>query len=388
METTAAFDGFRRPTDRTHVTADERAPREGELETQYDTDALARVHERLFDEETDDRRGLARFAPALPFPAERLLALGAGATPLVEGPETESFEALVKLEGTNPTGGVTDREMALSVTAAREAGATEVVLPTTGNAGQSAAAYAGRAGVDCRAFVPSRSSFDNKAMVNVHGGEMDVVGGRYPDALAAFEDVLADADDPPHSLAPMETPYRQEGAKTLAYELAPHEPDAVVLPVGQVTTLLGLERGFTELVETDTLAARPRLYAVQPAGCGPLADALSAGERTVEPVEYPDAICGTLEIPDPAGGDRALAALEASGGGAVAVEDDRLLDAALEYARGGVSTSATGGASVAGARALAERGEIDAGERVVLVDPATANRETDLLRSRLMSEGV
>jgi threonine synthase len=392
MQTTEAFAGLScldcgADTD----AASRRCPScNGALAPRYDEDALADAHERLFDDDGSPARsaaGLARFAPALPFDADTLVALSEGATPLLSCPtRTDEWgvEVRLKAEGANPTGGLVDREMAVAVTAAREQGADGVVLPTTGAGGQAAAAYAARAGLGARAFVPSRSAFDHKAMINVHGGEMDVVGGRYPDALAAFADRSGSA----HSLAPFETPYRHEGAKTLAYELADCDPDVVVHPTSHGIGLVGLHRGFRELAATGVIDRPPRLYAAQSAGCAPVTEAWEDGRSDTEPVEYPDTICGSLEVADPAGGSHALDALEATDGGAVAVDDDRLLDAALDAAQAGLPVSATGGTAVAAGTSLAERDAFEDGETVVLVDPATANRETDLLRSRLMSEGV
>jgi threonine synthase len=362
----------------------------GALAPTYDEKALAEAHEQLFADDgavTGATEGLTRFAPVLPFDGETLVGLSEGATPLVSCPtRTDEWgpEVHLKAEGANPTGGLVDREMAVAMTAAREQGADGVVLPTTGAGGQAAAAYAARAGLDAHAFVPSRSSFDTKAMINVHGGEMDVVGGRYPDALGAFED----RDGSAHSLAPFGTPYRHEGAKTLAYELAAADPDAVVHPTSHGTGLVGLSRGFRELAATGVIDRVPRLYAAQPADCAPVVEAWQDDESSVDPVEYPDTICGALEVPDPAGGSAALDALDATAGGAVAVDDSTLLDAALDTAQVGVPVSATGGTAVAAGAALAERGAFGGDETVVLVDPGTANRETDLLRSRLMSEGI
>lgn len=377
----------------------------GPLAPTYDEDALTEAHTRLFSDSNQNTpeptqreatQGLGRFAPVLPFPT--LPSLAEGSTPLVDCPTlTDAYgvgRVLLKDEGRNATGGLVDRELVLAVEAARQHGATTVALPTTGNAGQAAAAYAARAGLELEAFVPSRSTFDTKAMINVHGGEMSVVGGRYPDAVGAFEserEATERADDEGwYSLAPFETPYRHEGSKTLAYELVEtlgEPPDALVVPTGHGTELVGLYRGFEELVATDTIASPPRLYVAQPADCAPVVDAWETG-GSVAPVEYPDTICGTLEIPDPAGGSYVLDALDATDGGAVAPTDHASLDAALALAGNGVPVSATGGVGVAGLALLAENGAFDPDETVVLVDPATANRETDLLRSRLMSKGI
>jgi len=392
METTDAFAGLR------CLACDGRLDSEtvgrcpdcdGPLAPTYDD--LASAHGTVF-ESAPAGSDLARFAPVLPFPADRLVTTGEGSTPLVDCPSLAAAldvgSVRLKDEGRNSMGGIADREMAVAVAAAREHGADAVALPTTGNGGQAAAAYAGRAGLASHSFVPSRTTFANKAMINVHGGEMNVVGGRYPDARSAFADAIA--GESWHSLSPFAEPYRHEGSKTVAYEVVAAldgAPDAVMVPTGHGLSLVGIDRGFRELAATGWIDERPGLYAAQAVGCAPVVTAWEDGANDVEPTEHPDTICGPLEVPDPAGGRYVLDALAATGGGAVAVPDEEILEGAVRLADDGVPVSATGGAAVAGARALADAGAFD-DATLVLVDPATANREADILRSHLMKQGI
>ncbi len=147
---------------------------------------------------------------------------------------------------------------------------------------------------------------------------------------------------------------------------------------GGEMSVVGLDRGFRELAAAGVIERVPRLYAAQTAGCAPLpSDA---------PVEHPDTVCGPLEVPDPAGRRYALAATEETDGGAVAVSDERLLAAATGLTERGVPVSATGGAAPAALEEL----ELSIGpdETVVVIDPASVDREADLLRSYLMSKGI
>lgn len=391
MDTADALDGVRcLDCDGLHDAPASRCPDcDGALAPAYDEAALRDAHDGLSGA---DGTGLARHAAVLPFDSDQLVTTSEGDTPLVSCPELADELGVravsVKDEAQNPTGSIVDRELALAVTAANEQGATDVALPTTGNGGQAAAAYAGRAGLDSHSFVPSRTTFQNKAMINVHGGDMNVVGGRYGDALGAFSDAIADEDW--HSLAPFDTPYRHEGAKTVAYELAAGDgvPDAVVCPTGHGTALVGLYQGFRELEATGHVDSIPHLYAAQAAGCAPIATAWEEGATEHDPWEHPDTICGALEIPDPAGGKQVIEALEATDGAAIGTVDDEILADAVDLAQAGVATSATGGAAVSGAKALADQGAFDATDSVVLVNPTTANREADVLRSHLMGQGI
>ena len=319
--------------------------------------------------------------------------LGQGETPLIDAPalaeELGVGHVACKDEGQNPTGGLVDRELALAVGAAAAAGATTVALPTMGNAGQAAAAAAARTGLDSHSFVPSRTPFVNKAMINVHGGDMTVVEGRYRDAVAAYRE--AAADESWYPVGPFETPHRQEGVKPFAYELAAardwSSPDWVVVPTGQVTPLVGIDRGFRDLEALGLVESRPRLVAAQAAGCAPLASAVEAGADDPAAVEHPDTVVGPLEIPDPAGGRIALEALAESDGTAIAVEDPEILAGAQTLAEAGLPASVTAGAGLAAARVLAEQNAFAADEAVVLVNPVAGSKEADLLRSHLMSQG-
>ncbi len=319
--------------------------------------------------------------------------LGQGETPLIDAPAVAADLGLaaiaLKDEGRNPSGGLVDREMCLAVAAADAAGTDTVALPTTGNGGQAAALAAARADLASQTFAPSRTPFVNKAMINVHGGDMTVVEGRYREAEAAYHEAVADESWYP--LAPFATPFRQTGVKPLAYELAAARdwtaPDYVVVPTGQATQLVGIHRGFRDLVELDVIDAAPRLVAAQAAGCAPIADAIDAGTDAPRAVEHPDTVVGTLEIPDPAGGAVATAAIRESDGTAVAVTDDDILGGAQRLAEAGLPASVTSGAGMAAARSLAERGELGPASEVVIVNPVAGSKEADLMRSHLMRQG-
>ncbi|MFB6228385.1 MAG: pyridoxal-phosphate dependent enzyme [Halobacteriales archaeon] len=333
-----------------------------------------------------------RYASLLPVPSQTAVTTAEGGTPAVSCPEVAAElgvgELIVKDEGRNPTGSIRDRELSVAVTLARENGAETVALPSTGSAGQSAAAYAARAGLSSEVFLPSRANFTAKAMVNVHGGEMSVVGGRYGDAADAF----ADATEDWHSVAPGGTPYRVEGAKTLCFELLGGPgtaPDAVVVPTAHGLTLAGLCRGARAFERLGIIEESPSLYAAQASGCAPVVEAFEAGDGDVGSVEHPDTICGALEVPDPAAGGWALEAIDATDGGAVRIDDDEILEAATGVAaRAGLEPDVACGAAAAGAEELAGRGEIAEDDIVVVVNTATGNKEADVLRSHLMSKGV
>ena len=364
----------------------------GVLRASYDAADLTR--ESLAADRFD---GLARFADLLPFPADALVPAGEGTTPLVPAPDLADRLGVgavyVKDEGANPTGTTADRGSALAVTAARDHGAEKVALPTTGDAGQSVAAYAARAGLDSEAFVPTRSTFVAKAMTNVHGGDMSVVEGRYPDAVEAFEGAMADDDTADwHSLAPFDTPYRHEGAKTLLFEVVEQldwaVPDAVVHPTGHGLGVAGSHLAAAQLQEAGLVDDAPALHVAQPDDCAPVVAADDAGDDDTEVWDRPDTLIGSLEVPDPAGGALALEAVRDTGGWAVGTSDDDALEAAVQLNEEGIEASATGGVGAAAAQELAEGGHLGSDDTVVLVNPVAGSKENDVLRSHLMRKGV
>jgi threonine synthase len=366
---------------------------DGILDPAYDYDAVDLSRETLRDRAFDS---MWRYAELLPFTRDAAVSMDEGATPLVDCPalaeELGVERVLIKDEGRNPTGTFKDRGQSPAITAAVQHGATDVALASAGNAGQSASAYAARGGLDSHVFLPARSGFTNKAMVNVHGGDMTVVGGRITDAGEAYADAIAEHGDW-YSVKTFVTPYRHEGKKTMYYEVAEQlgfdTPDHVVYPTGGGVGLVGMHKAAREFQTLDLVDDSPAFHAAQAAGCAPIVKAYEDGADRHEPWEVPDTICGGIEIPDPGASHLVLDAIRDSGGTAVATEDDEILDAAITVAQNeGLEMAPTCAAAASGAWALAEDGAFDADDIVVLVNTGTGNKEADVLRSHLMGKGI
>jgi threonine synthase len=390
-----SFEGFR-CTD-CGETVDDEAPTRcpdcgGTLDATYDYNAAELSRETLAD-----RSGAWAAHELFPVVPD---GMGEGATPLVEAPrlaeELGVDSVYIKNEAHNPTGTVTDRGLAIVAEAARRADADTLALPTTGNGGQSAAAYAARAGLLSRVFVPSRANFINKAMINVHGGDMRVVEGRFDDARETYErereEMPAADEEEWFPAAAFDSPFRHEGLKSVYHELAADldwmAPDAVVVPVGHGATVSGLWKGAREFEDLGLVDGTPRLYAAQPDGCAPIVEAVENGDDP-QPWDVPDTVVGSLEVPDPAGGLPAAEAVRASGGTGVAVDDEDLLDSAATVAQHeGLEVSIACGAAAAGAWDLAESGAFDGDDTVILVNTGTGNKDADIVRSRLMGRGM
>jgi threonine synthase len=391
MQTSEAFLGLdcAETGDRYDAATTGRSDAGAHLDPAYDLDAVEWADGGLDGRPSDT---MWRYADLLPF--EEPVTAKEGSTPLLEADELAAELGVASLrlkdESRNPTGTVLDRGLSPAVTAAREADADLVALASPGNAGQSAASYAGLAGLRSYAFVPSRTPFSNKAMVNVHGGEMRVAGGRYPDAEDALHEQLQSEW---FTLQEFDNPYRHDGLKTLSFEVAESLgwslPDAVVVPAGTGEVVAGVVKGFRELRELGLVAELPTVYAAQPSGCAPIAAARQRGADTVDPWESPDTIVGELEIPDPKGGEAALAALHAAAGDALTVDDDDSLESAVVAAQtAGVEVGAAGGVALAAAWRLADEGVIDGGDDVVVVNTESGTKTADVLRSHLMGKGI
>ncbi|MFW5900359.1 MAG: pyridoxal-phosphate dependent enzyme [Halodesulfurarchaeum sp.] len=328
----------------------------------------------------------------LPLDRETAVSMGEGGTPLLSAPDPAANfgvdRLVLKDEGQNPTGSVTDRELSMAVTAAMELGVEAGSLAAPGAAGQSFAAYAARAGLEGSVYLPSRAPFINKAMCNVHGIELTVVPGRLDAATAALESERTQ-ESLGYPFGAFETPFRYVGASTMAFEIVAAMddglPDAVVVPTGDTVPLVGLYEGFHLLETHEIISKTPPLVAVQPAGCAPIVDAVNAGNPP-QPVSVPDTICGELEVADPAGGTWAIQAIANTGGTAVAVTDEEILDAGGTIARTtGIEVRPDAAAGPAGVQALRENGFLSRSATVLTISTGTGG--ADVLKSHLDASG-
>jgi threonine synthase len=319
--------------------------------------------------------GMWRFRPFMPLAdGEQPITLGEGDTPLLHLPRSGTLLGLrnlwLKDEGTNPTGSFKARGLSAAVTRAVAAGATRFVIPTAGNAGVALAAYASRAGVQARIFAPRTTPTVILEQVRVFGGELELVDGHIGDAgrLAAAWGAAEGA----YNVSTLREPYRIEGKKTLAFELAVQlgwsMPDAIIYPTGGGTGLIGMWKAFTELIEAGWVqGSPPRLYSVQSDGCAPVVRAFDAGADHCEPWVDPRTVAAGLRVPAPLGDRLMLKALRESGGGAIAVSDAELTDAARRASSGeGIDVSPEGGAAFAAVRHLREKGTLHPEDRVVI----------------------
>jgi threonine synthase len=343
------------------------------LVARYD---LARVRREVRrDELARFGTDLWRYRAVLPFsPGFPAVRLGEGGTPLLPLPRLASDLGLsdlrLKEESPNPTQSFKARGLALAVNGAAAWGIGAIALPSAGNAGSAAAAYAAAAGMRCRITVPEDTPEVFVIEQRALGAEVKLVPGTISDAGRAL---AAWAPAPEWwNVATFKEPFRLEGKKTLGYEIAEQAgwrlPEVIFYPTGGGTGLVGMWRAFRELAELGwTNGAMPRLVAVQAGGCAPVVRAFAAGQAHAEP--WADACTAALglRVPAPFADRLILRAIRESGGTAVAVSEAELLDGMSALAtEEGLFACPEGGATLAALRGLRSSGEIGAEDRVVL----------------------
>lgn len=321
--------------------------------------------------------GLWRWAELLPIddPAQRI-DLGEGGTSLLRidrlAAELGLRDLWLKDEGRNPTGSFKARGMATAVTRAKALGVTEFVVPTAGNAGGAAAAYAARAGLKIHIYMPKDAPPANiKECLDV-GADVHLIDGLINDAGR-----IAAQDAQTHGwfdLATLKEPYRVEGKKTMGYEIAQDRqwnlPEVIVYPAGGGTGLIGIWKAFAELQALGWIGARrPRMIAVQAEGCQPIVTAWRKNQPAAELHRNAQTVAAGLRVPKPLGDRAMLRALRESGGAAVAVSDDEIVamtDRLLKTE--GVSAAFEGAATLAAVAQLLQAGRLRADETIVCLN--------------------
>jgi threonine synthase len=337
----------------------------------------------------DREPSLWRYRELLPvFPGEMPISLGEGFTPLLQasrlGAELGLSRLYVKDESPNPTNSFKARGQSVAVTRAAALGATTVSVPTAGNAGCAMAAYAAKAGLEARVFMPrdvKRAFVDECTLL---GATVELVDGLITDAgrIAAERGAGLGWYD----VSTLKEPYRVEGKKSMAFELAEQLgwrwPDVVIYPTGGGTGLIGMWKGFEELEAIGWVApgARPRMISVQADGCAPIVRAFAEGRETAAPVVDAHTIADGLRVPRAVGDFLMLRAIRESGGTALAVSDAAMVDGMLRLGRlEGISAAPEGGATLAALDALVAAGQVGRDELVVLFNTGGALKYLEVL---------
>ena len=311
---------------------------------------------------------------------EDIVSLGEIATPLVPLDRTaarhDARAPLVKDEGRLPTGSFKARGLVMAVSMAKALGVETIALPTNGNAGAAAAAYATRAGIASIVLCPEDTPEINVREIAAQGARVYRVNGLIDDCgKIVGEGARANGW---FDLSTLKEPYRIEGKKTMGLELAEQMdwelPDVIFYPTGGGTGLIGMWKAFAELEAIGFIPAgrRPRMYAVQASGCAPIVRAFEEGTRHAARWEDAHTFAAGIRVPKAIGDFLILDAVRESGGAALAVDDEAIEAAVVEAATSdGLLLCPEGGATLAAYTQALSSGLVGRDERVVLFNCAT-----------------
>jgi threonine synthase len=331
-----------------------------------------------------------RYEKVLPADAKDAVTLGEGWTPLVRlhrlADELGANDLWLKDEGQNPTDSFKARGLSMAVTMAKKLGVTKLAIPSAGNAASALAAYAAAAGMEAHIFMPSDVPQANFIECKAYGAHVTLVNGLINDCgrIVAERKTAEGWFD----VSTLKEPYRIEGKKTMGYEVAEQFgwqlPDAILYPCGGGVGLIGMWKAFGELEMLGiTGAKKPKLIAVQAAGCQPLTRAFNAGAARTELWNDAYTVASGLRVPKPLGDFQILNAIRESQGTAVSITDEDMLDGGIALAeREGIFPAPEGGACVAAAAQLLESGFLKREERIVIYNTGSGLKYLEAYSTR------
>jgi threonine synthase len=311
-------------------------------------------------------RSLWRYRAAFPFRIDTPISLGEGMTPLIAR-TLHGARALLKCDWMNPTGSFKDRGASVMLSLLRAQGVTHVLEDSSGNGGAAVAGYAAAGGMRATIMTPDSTSPGKTVQMRAYGAEIRLIPGTRQDTADAAVREAASIFYASHNWHP----FFLQGTKTLAYELWEdlgfRAPDNIITPCGAGSNVLGCAIGFDELLRAGEIAKMPRLFAVQPANCGPIAASFLAGTDAEVATPIEPTIAEGTGIAKPIRRREVIAALRDTLGGAVLVSEASIEAALFDLARTGVYVEPTSAQVAAGFARLLAEGKIGPDETTVLV---------------------
>ncbi len=360
----------------------------GPLLVVYDLPAVA-AHWRKDDLELSVD-SMWRYAPVLPADLHEAVTLQEGWTPLGRAAALERFlgagNLWIKDEGRNPTDSFKARGLSCAITMARKLGVRKLAIPSAGNAGSALAAYAAAAGMEAYIFMPQDVPQANLMECQVFGAKVTLVDGLISDCARLVAE--RKQQEGWFDVSTLKEPYRVEGKKTMGYELAEQLgwrlPDAIFYPCGGGVGLIGMWKAFAELEELGWIGSkRPKMIAVQAAGCDPITRAFEAGAEASDFVQNAYTVASGLRVPKALGDFLILRAIRESGGTAISVSDEEMLDAGVLLAeKEGIFAAPEGGACIAAFRRLVQSGFLKPEEQVVIYNTGSGLKYLEAYSTR------
>ncbi len=333
-------------------------------------------------------KNMWRYAAVLP-DAEPVT-LGEGFTPML--PSRKYPDLLIKDEGLNPTGSFKARGMATAITMLRHYGVKKLAAPSAGNAGGAMAAYAAAAGLEAYVFMPKDVPIANRLEVEAASAHLTLVDGLISDCGR----MVAERKDKEgwFDVSTLKEPFRVEGKKTMGYEVAEQMewtlPDAILYPTGGGVGLIGMWKAFEEMEELGWIerGRRPKMICVQAEGCAPIPKALQEGAAASQPWPHAHTLAAGLRVPKAYGDFIILDIVRKSGGTAVAVSDDAIMEGVKEMAsHEGIFACPEGAAALVVYKHLLETGFLNASDKVVLFNTGSGYKYLDVFAKYWGTEG-
>jgi len=325
---------------------------------------------------------LWRYRAALALVGPPQVSLGEGWTPLVER-RWDGATVLFKLESQMPTGSFKDRGTAVMLNHLLEVGVGPIHEDSSGNAGSSIATYAAVAGIPCRIYVPATAPRGKVVQIAASGAEVRAIPGTRQAVTEAALAATGESFYASHNWHP----YFIEGTKTLAYELWEQlgfrVPDNILVPTGYGSNILGLDRGFDELIRRGETSRRPRLFAVQAENCAAFAAAWDAGATGYTPFAARPTVADGIATVRPVRTEAVLGALRRSQGGVVAVPEAEIAPALAALGRLGLFVEPTAATAAAALSHLLRAGSIRPEETTVAVLTGHGLKATDKIADLL-----
>jgi threonine synthase len=320
-----------------------------------------------------------RYAALLPDATP--VTLGEGFTPMLASRHDPNV--WIKDEGLNPTGSFKARGLCMAVTMAKAYGIKKVAVPSAGNAASALAAYSAAAGIEAHIFMPKDVPQANLVECQSYGAKVTLVDGLISDcARMVNERKQAEGW---FDISTLKEPFRVEGKKTMGYEIAEQMgwelPEAVIYPTGGGVGLIGMWKAFDEMEQLGWIgSARPKMIAVQAAGCAPIPKAWQDHKQVSEMWPNAQTLAAGLRVPKAYGDYIILDILKKSGGAAIEATDDEIMEAFQEWAsREGIFAAPEGAASLVAYRKLLAIGFLKPEDKVVLFNTGSGLKYIDVI---------
>jgi threonine synthase len=355
----------------------------GSLYVRYDLEPIKRDVRR--QDFAGRESSMWRYREVLP--AVTPVTLGEGFTPMLRSKGNPNV--WIKEEGANPTGSFKARGLCLAVTMAKHYGLKKLAIPSAGNAAGALAAYCAAAGIEAHIFVPKDVPQANLVECTVYGAKVTLVDGLISDCARIVGE--RKQTEGWFDVSTLKEPYRIEGKKTMGYEIAEQMgwelPDAVFYPTGGGVGLIGMWKAFEELEYLGWLKSgqkRPKMIAIQATGCAPIPKAFEEGKPVSEMWKDAHTFASGLRVPKAYGDYIILDVLKRSGGQAVAVSDDEMMQSVLDWGRNeGIFLSPEGAGSMAAYDKLIANGFLKPSDKVVLFNTGTGLKYIDVIADAL-----